>query len=148
MTSTHRNIVLALSGVLLLGSLLAYVSTGARAFTRFPSPELEAQQAQEAQDEDAGEDLDALFEETGVNEEHGELQDIESEFTFGLLPGGPGKASISVATFAGLALVLSGGAVLLERRARRSGSAAGGQPPVPEQAAQSQTPQDTPQGDA
>jgi len=115
MSATHRNIVFVISALLVLGSLVAYVATGAKAFTRFPSEELEAQQHQQ---DAGGEDLDALFEETGVDEGHGELEDVESEFTFGLLPGGPGAASISVASFAGIAVALSAGVYLLERRSR------------------------------
>ncbi len=108
-----RNIILTLCGFVILASLAAYLATGAAAFTRYPSEEIEQSNEQD--------DLAALFdEETGLSDEHGELKGVENRFTLGLLPSGPGRDGLSVATTAGPALAIIAGTLLLARRKRDS----------------------------
>lgn len=110
MTKSQRNLVLALCGVVTVGSLIAYAATGAKAFSRSPDPEL-------AQTNTTS-DLEDLF----ADEADMDVPDtprVQSEFAFGLLPGGP-KDPLSVATFVGPAIVVAAGAFYLESRSRKA----------------------------
>lgn len=103
-----RNIVFVVCGVLSLAALALYAATGAKAFTRYPSEAIG--QANES------EDLSNLFAETGLNDESGERERVENEFTFGLLPAGPGADAISVATVIGPAAAVAGLAWFFQRK--------------------------------
>ncbi len=94
----------AVCGVCVLAVLAAvgvWVATGARVWTRYPSENI--QQVQ--QDDEGG--LDDLFADAGLNDDLGELEAIDNDFRFGLLPSGPGREVLSVASVGGLAFAAS-----------------------------------------
>ena len=97
-----------LCSAVIVASIALWALTGARMFTRFPDPELEQANAQD--------DLGDLFADTGLDDQHGEMEKVESEFTFGLLPAGPGKASLAVMSLVGPAIVFAPAFVLIRRR--------------------------------
>jgi|GEM_PF-6177456 len=110
MTRRTRNIIWTFCALLALGALGAWAATGARGWTRYPSENLAAV---EAGSEDGFGDL---FAETGLEDESGSLETIDNEFRFGLLPSGPGRDAISVASVAGPCVAIAGLALWLERR--------------------------------
>jgi len=101
-------IIYVISVIALAGSVVAWLATGTMPFTRFES--------QENAEVLAENDLDDLFADTGLNDEQGEVGKIENRFTFGLLPSGPGKDTLSVAAISGPAAGISLGAFLLGRK--------------------------------
>lgn len=86
-----RNTIIAVLAALAAASVIAYLATGMYPFTRFEDPEL-------AQTNESSEISD-LFGETGATDNAPEQ--VESVNAIGLMPSGPGRASISVATVAG-----------------------------------------------
>lgn len=112
MTRSTRNIIFAASGAASLAAVGLYAGTGAEAFTRYPTAELEEANADDG--------LSDLFDDTGLNDELGELERVESRFTFGLLPSGPGADSLSVAAIVGPALAISGLAWFLQRKSTKA----------------------------
>jgi len=115
MTRFQRDLV---AGVCIFVSLVAvalYASTGGRWYSRHPDKELTAM------NEESG--LSSLFtDEAQATDDSGE---VASEYTFGLLPGGPNLIDIwSVASVAGPALAVAGAAHLLYRRRRRASAQA------------------------
>jgi len=107
--------IIAALAALAAASIIAYLATGMYPFTRFEDPELaETNESQE---------LSNLFGETGVTDDQPER--VESVNAIGLLPSGPGLASISVATVTGPAAVGIAAVWWLGRRSdRRSRQAA------------------------
>ena len=103
-----RSIVFAISGIAVLASVAAWAATGAKPFTRFENKENTEVNEQN--------DLGDLFADTEPEGEEVELGTIDSGFAFGLLPAGPGKASMSVAAVAGLAVLASAAAWFLDRK--------------------------------
>lgn len=111
---SHRGLVLGACGFAAALSVVTYSATGFAAFTRFPDPAvIETSQT---------DDLSSLFADTGLNDEAGEVGAVESRFALGLLPSGPGRASLSVATVVFGAGAVSLGTVLLGRRGKLSAS--------------------------
>ncbi len=101
-------------GVCLLavaGSLIAYAATGMHAYTRFRDAEIEATNAETG--------LADLFADAGDGAE--EPGAVESVNAIGLLPSGPGAASISVVTITGPA-VAAIGFVWWSGRRKKTGS--------------------------
>lgn len=119
MTKRTRNILWTICILLTLGALVAWLATGARGWTRYPSENLAAVEA--GSDEGLGD----LFADTGLEDESGALEKIDNEFRFGLLPSGPGRDAISVASVAGPCAVIAGLAFWLERRKRPQSAPAG-----------------------
>ena len=112
MTTRTRNIVLGLCALAVLAAVVAYLATGSRAYTRFRDKQIEADNAESG--------LDDLFADSGINDEQGDVEKVESAFGVGLLPSGPGAASLSVATVGGVAGVVGFGAWFIHRRASRN----------------------------
>jgi len=102
-----RNIIFALCATATVGSLIAFAATGAHPYTRFRDKEIEAANTQT--------DLTDLFTESGTPHEAPPAA-VDSVNAIGLLPSGPGMASISVATIAGPAFGVAGLAWWLGRR--------------------------------
>lgn len=100
MTERRRNIVIGVCVLASLGSLAAYGATGMYAFTRFWS--------EETSDMQANTGLESMFAETGLDGGRGEIEKIDNVTALGLLPSGPGLASLSVATVSGPALAVAG----------------------------------------
>ena len=100
MNERRRNIVIGVCVVASLGSLAAYGATGMYAFTRFWSEETADVQAETG--------LESMFAETGLDAGRGEIERIDNVTAIGLLPSGPGLASLSVATVSGPALAVAG----------------------------------------
>lgn len=122
MTAPARNIVLTLCGFVILASLAAYVATGAAFFTRYPSDEIEQTNEQD--------DLAALFaEDTGLSDEMGELKGVDNRFTFGLLPSGPGRDGLSVASVGGLSFAVAAASFFLARRRQKRDQNSAASPP-------------------
>lgn len=95
----NRKLLAAINGVCalaILGSLVAYAATGAYAFTRFRDKELEQANAQN--------ELSGMFADT--SDDQAEKKRVESVNAIGLMPSGPGLASVSVATIAAPAFVV------------------------------------------
>ena len=106
-----RFTVWAVCDLAILASVILWFTTGTHVLTRFPSETLA-----EAQGEAAGGGLDDLFADSGINDDHGELEGVENEFRMGLLPSGPGKDSLSVASVTGVGLAASAAAWWFTRR--------------------------------
>ncbi len=104
-----------------IGSIGAWAATGATVFSRVEDPEIT--RANESQGE-----LGALFEGTGINDTLGEMERVDSRFTFGLLPTGPGLAALSVATSALPALAISAGLAGIRTAGRQRAGALPGEP--------------------
>lgn len=100
--------VAAICGLIVIGSVVVCLATGAKPFTRHTDEEIV--QANEP------DDLDSVFADTGLDEEHGELENVETGFALGWLPSGPGIDALSVATISGPAIIVGGGVLLLARR--------------------------------
>lgn len=88
------------------------LATGSRPFTRFHDKEVA--------NVSETDDLSGLFGETGLADQHGELESVDSRFALGWLPSGPGRASLSVMTIAGFAVVVGAVAVFLDVRRRKA----------------------------
>ncbi len=82
----------------ILGSLIAYAATGMHAYTRFRDKQIEATNAETG--------LSDLF--ADAAEQTDEPEAVESVNAIGLLPSGPGAASISVVSISGPAVVVIG----------------------------------------
>lgn len=108
MNRRGRLIIYGACALAIAASFGAYFATGARGFTRYPTEQTRAIN----QEQELGE----LFEETGLNEELGEMKEVSNEFAFGLLPSGPGRGAISVVTVCLPALLVAGGAWYAGRR--------------------------------
>ncbi len=94
MKTRTRKFILGVCGLVVLGSIVACIATGAKPYTRFRDHEVEQVNSET--------DLSDLFAETGVVEEPPKA--IESVNAIGFLPSGPGLASISVVTLSAPAL--------------------------------------------
>lgn len=94
MKTRTRNIILGTCGLVVIGSLVASLATGAKPYTRFRDHEVEQANSET--------DLSDLFAESGVVDEPPKA--IESVNAIGFLPSGPGRASISVLTLSAPAL--------------------------------------------
>jgi hypothetical protein len=106
MMANIRTPVIVLSALMILGSLVAFASTGMYPYTRFRDKEIEQANAERG--------LSDLFAETtGVQ---AESPKVESVNAIGLLPSGPGLASISVATLSAPAAFAIAGVLWLTRR--------------------------------
>lgn len=97
MTPLVRKIIWLTCSAMVAGSLMAYFATGSYAFTRFEDPEITTT--------NESTDLADLFNDSGAELEP--LEEVESINAIGLLPSGPGKAAISVATLSGPAVVIA-----------------------------------------
>lgn len=115
MTRFRRDLV---AGVCIFVSLVAvvlYAATGGRWYSRHPDEQLTAMNQES--------ELSSLF--TEQAETTAATGEVASEYTFGLLPGGPNPIDIwSVATVAGPALAIAGAAHLLHRRRKRASAQA------------------------
>lgn len=108
-----RNAVILVSALLIVGSLAAFFATGSYPYTRFRDKEIEQQNAET--------DLSDLFADT--TDEPVEAPKVESVNAIGLLPSGPGLATLSVATLSGPALLAIVGVLWWSRRQARAASA-------------------------
>ena len=108
MTKRTRNTVLIACGLASTVSLAAFVATGMYPYTRFKSDETAAVNAETS--------LTAMFDDTGLDEGEGEMEQVVNVTAIGLLPSGPGRASISVASITGPALLVAGAVFLVSRR--------------------------------
>ena len=72
-------------------------------FTRFPDREVK----------EANEEIGAaaLFADTGLHDDLGEMESIESEFAFGFLPAGPGLTPLSVLMITGPGALIGVGTI-------------------------------------
>jgi len=107
-----RVVVWGLSVALTVGAVVAWAATGARAWTRYPSENIESVQS------GSEEGLGDLFAETGLEDESGALEEIDNAYRFGLLPSGPGRGAVSVAGVAGVCALASGVVWWVGRRKR------------------------------
>lgn len=107
-----RNVVFAVGGLLIAGSVVAYLTTGMYPYTRFRDAQIERANQQT--------ELTDLFGETGDDASASDAPQIESVNAIGLLPSGAGMASLSVATLSGVGAVLITGAWWFTRRAERT----------------------------
>jgi hypothetical protein len=108
MTKRTRNIVLIACGLASAGSFAVFVATGMYPYTRFKSEETAAVNAETS--------LTAMFDDTGLDEGEGEMEQVANVTAIGFLPSGPGRASISVMSITGPALVVAGVVILVSRR--------------------------------
>lgn len=115
MTHRSRLMVVAAAALLSLGAVVMWAATGARGWTRYPSEALA--EAQGGADDGGG--FGDLFADTGLTDEAGELESVDNEFRFGLLPSGPGRDALSVASVVGPSVVVS--ALVLWRGRRKRG---------------------------
>ncbi len=107
------------ANALVVAALVVWASTGLSSWTRYPSEGIA-----ETQSAPAGGDLGDLFAEAGLNDDHGELEEIDNAFRFGLLPSGPGRGALSVASVLALAVLAQLAAVrCLRTRAPEPGDA-------------------------
>ncbi len=107
-----RSTVLLGSAILIVGSLIAFFATGMYPYTRFRDTEIEQANAESG--------LSDLFADS--TESPAEPPKVESVNAIGLLPSGPGLASVSVVTLSGPALVAIAGVLWWSRRKSRAGS--------------------------
>jgi len=105
-------ILIALCGLLILGPVVAWLATGTKGYTRFRDAAVEQTNQQS--------ELGDLFAEAGAKT----LQEVESVNAIGLLPSGPGLASLSVATVGGAGIVGLGVVLWVDRRKRKKSSTA------------------------
>lgn len=109
-----RNTIMAVGALLIVGSLGAYLATGMYPYTRFRDAEIEKANEQT--------DLADLFGET--DDQASESPVVESVNAIGLLPSGPGMASLSVATLSVPGVLAIGGAWWFSRRRALRGKVA------------------------
>lgn len=107
MNARIRTTIFALCTAAAVGSLAAFAATGAHPYTRFRDKEVEKTNSQT--------DLSDLFAQSGTPQSP-PPKAVESVNAIGLLPSGPGMASISVATIVGPAIGLAGLTWWLGRR--------------------------------
>ena len=107
MRARTRTVIMALCTIAAVGSVVAYVATGAYPYTRFRDKELERVNSQT--------DLSDLFSEADPGQT-APPKSVESVNAIGLLPSGPGLAFFSVATIAGPAIGVMGVLSWLGRR--------------------------------
>ena len=112
MNTKVRNAILLGSALLIAGSLVAFFATGMYPYTRFRDTEIEQANAESG--------LSDLFAET--TESPAGTPKIESVNAIGLLPSGPGLASISVMTLSGPAVVAIAGVLWWSRRKSKARS--------------------------
>jgi len=115
-----RRVVWMGSAAALLAALGLWLGTGGRAWTRFPSEGIAG-----AQGEPDGGGLGDLFADAGLHDDHGELEEIDNAFRFGLLPSGAGREGLSVASVSGVAVAASVGVWWWGRRERASAAPTG-----------------------
>jgi len=106
-----RYTVWALADAAILASVVLWFTTGTHVLTRFPSETIAQAQGEP---EEGG--LDDLFADSGINDDHGELESVDNEFRLGLLPSGPGRDSLSVASVTGVGLAASAAAWWFTRK--------------------------------
>jgi len=114
-----RSIVLAASGLLVAGSLGAWLLTGAEGYTRWPNEKLASSDLPPPPDEaDLLSDIGFADGPTAES-----MPTIKSRFALGLVPGGlDAPHLLSVATLVVAALVASATAAAASRMAHRSDS--------------------------
>jgi hypothetical protein len=113
MRTLGRILLVVFTLLVLVQAWALHVATGARTFTRYPDPELEASQSQP-------DPVAMLFYDPGVDERLPGIPPMDNSFGFGLLPAGPGKFLLSVSTIAVPTLALCGVGLLLSRRVGHS----------------------------
>ena len=111
MTTKARRIIYSLCALAIAGAAVAWLATGSYWYTRFKDAELGSSNEQTG--------LADAFAETGEDEP---LAKIENVNAIGLLPSGPGRASLSVATVSAPAVLVAGGVWWLGRRKEKSGA--------------------------
>jgi len=135
MLSTVHKVVVGVCVLAIVGSLVAFFATGMYPYTRFRDKEIEEANAQS--------ELSDLFAAEGAESEP--VEQIESVNAIGLLPSGPGLASLSVVTVSVPALGVIGLTWWLGRRAARrsapAGVSGGGPTEAPSEAASAAQPQ-------
>ncbi len=94
--------VWALSALLILAAVALWLATGTRVLSRLPSETIATAQA-----DDDTTSFDDLFADAGLNDDLGELEDIDNAYRFGLVPAGPGLDALSVLSVAGVCAVAS-----------------------------------------
>lgn len=102
-----KTLLIVLCGCFIVGPVIAWLATGTRGYTRFRDA------AVEQTNQESG--LGDLFAEAGAEP----LQQVESVNAIGLLPSGPGLASLSVATIGGAGVVGLGFVLWIDRRKRK-----------------------------
>lgn len=107
-----KAILIVLCGLLILGPVVAWLATGTKGYTRFRDAAVEQTNQQS--------ELGDLFAEAGAET----LREVESVNAIGLLPSGPGLASLSVATVGGAGVVGLGVVLWVDRRKRKNPTAA------------------------
>jgi len=112
MRPKSKVILIALCGLFILGPVVAWLATGTKGYTRFRDAAVEQTNQQS--------ELGDLFAEAGAKT----LQEVESVNAIGLLPSGPGLASLSVATVGGAGIVGLGVVLWVDRRKRKKSSTA------------------------
>ncbi len=96
-------------------------ATGAEGYTKYPKPAEE--ESAESGSEDGG--LSDLFSDTGLEDAHGELEELPNKFALGLAPSGPDKHVVSLLTLAGpagLAALLTLVMPALGKRGKKNGA--------------------------
>lgn len=107
-----KAILIVLCGLLIVGPVIAWLATGSRGYTRFRDAAVEETNQQS--------ELGDLFAEAGAKS----LEEVESVNAIGLLPSGPGMASLSVATVGGAGVVGLALVLWIDRRKRKKASTA------------------------
>ena len=110
MPSTVRRSIYALCTLAVIGSIIAWLSTGGYWYTRFKDPEIQSAESRSG--------LSDVFAETG--QEDAPLEQIENVNAIGLLPSGPGRATLSVAAISGPAILVAAGAWWVGRRGAKA----------------------------
>lgn len=107
-----RFLIVLVCLVVALQAVVLWDATGRRGFTRFRMADADAPATNQA----AGDDLDALLAESGLEDRTGPMPHRENAFALGLLPGGFDAHAVSVLTLAGPALLAATLALLPPRR--------------------------------
>lgn len=110
MKTRTRNIILVCGGVIIVGAFAVFLATGMYPYTRFHDESLAKANAETG--------LSDLLAGVGAGDTPPPAA-VDNVNALGLLPSGPGAASLSVATLAGPALFVMVGAWVWERRGRR-----------------------------
>lgn len=124
MSPTVRRSIYAVCALAVIGSTIAWLATGGYWYTRFKDRDIEASESQSG--------LSDVFAETGQDDTP--LEKIENVNAIGLLPSGPGRATLSVAAISGPAILLAAGVWWFGRRSDDDASSGGTAPDAAEQA--------------
>lgn len=115
MKTRTRNIILICGGVIIVGAFAGFLATGMYPYTRFRDESLAKTNAETG--------LSDLLAGVGAGDAPPPAA-VDNVNALGLLPSGPGAASLSVATLVGPAVLAMFGAWVWERRGRRQGASA------------------------